>query len=144
MLHNAWLMYTTYVQHAHNQQEMLKPQTCFSKDFLPEYWQMYSNLCTLRDMKIPNKKQSMPPSLSFYWTPSSLLSEATILLRTLEVEETHLRALRHFLEETHRIAHSSLRTEEEDGTVTNDSAKEEVEDKDNNDPNTTPPTHRDG
>ena len=76
--------------------------------------------------------------------PSSLLSEATILLRTLEVEEIRLRALRHFLEETHRIAHSSHKTEEEDGTVTNDSAKEEEEDKDNNDPSTTPPTHHDG
>ena len=86
----------------------------------------------------------MPPSLSFYWTPSSLLSEATILLRTLEVEETRLRALRHFLEEMHRIAHSSPRTEEEDGTVTSDLDKEEEEDKDSNDPNTTPPTHRDG
>ena len=62
---------------------------------------------------------------------------------TLEVEETRLRALRHFLEETHRIGRSSLRTEEEDGTVTNDSDKAE-EDKDNNDPSTTPPTHRDG
>ena len=123
--------------------EMPKQPTYSSKDFPPEYWQTYSNLLTLRDMKIPNKKQSMPPSLSFYWTPSSLLSEATILLRTLEVEETRLRALQHFLEETRRIGHSSLRTEEEDGTVTNDSAKEE-EDKGNNNPNTTPPTHRDG
>ena len=85
----------------------------------------------------------MLPSLSFYWTPSSLLSEAAILLRTVEAEEIHLRALRHLLEETHRIGHSSRRTEEEDGTVTNDSDKEE-EDKDNNDPNTTPPMHRDG
>ena len=98
---------------------------------------------TLKDMKIPSKKQSTLPNLSFYWTPSSLLSEATILLRTLEVEETRLRALRHFLEETHRIAHSSNRTEEEDGTVTNDLVKEE-EDKDNSDPSTTPPTHHDG
>ena len=75
--------------------------------------------------------------------PSSLLNEAIILLRTLEVEEIRLRALRHFLEETHRIAHSFPRTEEEDGTVTNDLDKEE-EGKDNSDPNTTPPTHRDG
>ena len=123
--------------------EMPKQPIYSSKDFPPEYWQTYSNLLMLKDTKIPNKKQSMPPSLSFYWTPSSLLSEATILLRTLEVEKTRLRALRHFLEETHRIAHSSPRTEEEDGTVTNDSAKEE-EDKDNNDPSITPPTHHDG
>ena len=123
--------------------ETPKQPTYSSKDFPPEYWQMYSNLLTLRDTKIPSKKQSTLPSLSFYWTPSSLLSEATLLLKTLEVEETRLRALRHLLEETHRIAHSSNRTEEEDGTVTNDLAKEE-EDKDNNDPNITPPTHRDG
>ena len=114
-----------------------------SKDFPPEYWQMYSNLLTLRDTKIPSKKQSTPPNLSFYWTPSSLLNEATTLLRTLEVEETRLNALRHLLEEMYRIARSSNRTEEEDGTVTNDLAKE-GEDKDNNEPNTTPPTHRDG
>ena len=123
--------------------EMPKQPTYSSKDFPPEYWQMYSNLRMLRDTKIPSKKQSMPPSLSFYWTPSSLLSEAAILLKTVEVEEIHLRALRHLLEETHRIAHSSRRTEEEDGTVTNDSDKEE-EDKDNSDPSTTPPMHRDG
>ena len=85
----------------------------------------------------------MPPSLSFYWTPSSLLSEAAILLRTVEAEEIRLRALQHLLEETHCIAHSSPRTEGEDGTVTNNLDKEE-EDKDNNDPSTTPPTHRDG
>ena len=126
--------------------EMPKQPIYSSKDFPPEYWQMYSNLLTLKDTKTPSKKQLTPPSLSFYWTPSSLLSEATILLRTLEVEEIHLRALRHFLEETHRIARSSPRTEEEDGTVTNDSAKEEEEgkDKDNNDHNTTPPTHHNG
>ena len=123
--------------------ETLKQPTCSSKDFPPEYWQMYSNLCTLRDTKIPNKKQSMPPSLSFYWMPSSLLSEAAILLRTVEAKEIRLRALRHLLEETHRIVHSSNKTEEEDGTVTNDSAREE-EDKDNSDPNTTPPMHHDG
>ena len=74
--------------------------------------------------------------------PSSLLSEAAILLRTLEAEEICLRALRHLLEETHRIAHSSPRTEAEDGTVTNDLDKEEG-DKDN-DPSTTPPTRHDG
>ena len=85
----------------------------------------------------------MPPSLSFYWTPSSLLSEAAILLKTVEAEEIRLHALRHLLEETHRIAHSSPRTGEEDGTVTNDSDKVEEEDKDNN-PSTTPPTRRDG
>ena len=75
--------------------------------------------------------------------PSSLLSEATVLLRTVEAEETHLRALRHLLEETHHIAHSSPRIEGEDGTVTNDSGKEE-EDKDSSDPSTTPPMHRSG
>ena len=123
--------------------ETPKQPTYSLKDFPPEYWRMYSNLRMLRYTKIPNKKQSMPPNLSFYWTPSSLLSEAAILLRTVEAEEIPLRALRHLLEEMHRIAHSSNRTEEEDGTVTNNSAKE-GEDKDNNDPNTTPPTHRDG
>ena len=123
--------------------ETLKQPTCSSKDFPPEYWQMYLNLRTLRDTKTPNKKQSMPPSPSFYWTPSSLLSEAATLLRTVEAEEIRLHALRHLLEEMHCIAHSSPRTEGEDGTVTNDSDKEE-EDRDNNDPNTTPPTHRDG
>ena len=123
--------------------ETPKQPTYSSKDFPPEYWQMYSNLLTLRDTKIPNKKQSTLPNPSFYWMPSSLLSEATILFRALEVEETRLHALRHLLEETHRIAHSSNRTEEEDGTVTNDSAKEE-EGKDNNDPNTTLQMHRDG
>ena len=61
----------------------------------------------------------------------------------MEVEEICLHALRHLLEEMHRIAHSSRRTEEEDGTVTNDLDKEE-EDRDNSDPSTTPPTHRDG
>ena len=75
--------------------------------------------------------------------PSSLLSEAATLLRTVEAEEIRLRALRHLLEETHRIVHSSNRTEEEDGTVTNNSDKEE-EDRDNSDPNITPPTHHDG
>ena len=75
--------------------------------------------------------------------PSSLLNEAIILLRTVEIEEIRLRALRHLLEETHRIACSSNRTEEEDGTVTNDSDKEE-EDKDSNDPNITPPMHHNG
>ena len=75
--------------------------------------------------------------------PSSLLSEAAILLRTVKAEEIRLRTLRHLLEETHCIAHSSNRTEGEDGTVTNDSGKEE-EDKDNNDPDTTPPTHCNG
>ena len=73
--------------------ETPKQPTYSSKDFPPEYWQMYSNLRMLRDTKIPNKKQSMPPSLSFYWTPSSLLSEAAVLLRTVEAEETRLRAL---------------------------------------------------
>ena len=76
--------------------------------------------------------------------PSSLLNEAAILLRTVEIEEIHLHALRHLLEETHRIAHSSNRTEEEDGTVTSDSDKEEEEDRGNNDPSTTQPMHRDG
>ena len=61
----------------------------------------------------------------------------------MEAEEIRLCALRHLLEETHRIAHSSPRTEEEDGTVTSDLDKEE-EDRDNNDPSTTPPMHRDG
>ena len=75
--------------------------------------------------------------------PLSLLNEAVVLLRTVEIEEICLCALRHLLEETHCIARSSNKIEEEDGTVTNDSGKEE-EDKDNNDPSTTPPTCRDG
>ena len=123
--------------------EMPKPPIYSSKDFPPEYWQMYSNLLTLRDTKTPNKKQSMPPNPLSYLTPSCLLNEAIIQLRTLEIEEIRLHTLRHLLEETHCIAHSSLRTEEEDGTVTNDSGKEEG-DKDSSDPNTTPPTPRDG
>ena len=77
--------------------------------------------------------------------PSSLLNEATVLLKTPEIEEIRLHALRHLLEETHCIACSSPRTEEEDGTVTSDLDKEEEEeDKGNNDPNTTPPTHCNG
>ena len=143
MLHNTRLMYTTYVQHAHNQQEMLKPQTCFSKDFLPEYWQMYSNLCMLRDTKIPNKKQSMPLNPLSYSMPSSLLKEAIILLQTVEIEEICLHTLQHLLEEMHCIALSSPKAEEEDGTATSDSGKEE-EDKDNNNLNTTPPMHHNG
>ena len=122
--------------------EMLKPPIYSSKDFPSEYWQIYSNLCMLRDMKIPNKKQSMPLNPSSYLTPSCLLKEAIILLRTVEIEEIHLHALRHLLEKMHRIALSSRRTREEDGTVTNGLDKEE-EDKNNSDPSTTPPTHRD-
>ena len=75
--------------------------------------------------------------------PLCLLNEVAILLRTVEMEEIRLRALRHLLEEMHHIACSSPRAGEEDGTVTNDLAKEE-EDKDNHDPSTTPPTHHDG
>ena len=75
--------------------------------------------------------------------PLSLLNEAVILLRTVEIEEIRLRALQHLLEEMHHIARSSHRTEEGDGTVTNGLDKEE-EDKDNNDPSITPPTYRDG
>ena len=121
---------------------MPKPPIYSSKDFPPEYWQMYSNLHTLRDTKIPNKKQSTPLNPSSYLMPSSLLNKAVTLLRTVEIEEIHLRALQHLLEETHRIACSSHKTEEEDGTVTSDLDKEE--DKDNSDPNTTPPTHHNG
>ena len=95
-----------------------------------------------RDMKIPNKKQSMPLNPSSYLMPLSLLNEAIILLRTVKIEEICLCTLQHLLEETHHIAHSSPRTKEKDGTVANNSGKEE--DKDNNDPNTTPPTCCDG
>ena len=123
--------------------EMLKLQTYSSKDFPPEYWQMYLNLRTLTDTKISNKKQSMPPSPSSYLTPSSLLNEAIILLRTVEIEEIRLCTLQHLLEKTHHIACSSHRTEEEDGTATNNSDKEEG-DKDSSNPNTTPPMHCDG
>ena len=73
--------------------ETPKPLTYSSKDFPPEYWQMYSNLCMLRDTKIPNKKQSTPLNPSSYSMPSSLLNEAVVLLRTLEIEEICLRAL---------------------------------------------------
>ena len=76
--------------------------------------------------------------------PLSLLNEAAALLRTVEIEEIRLHALRHLLEETHCIARSSSKTEGEDGTVTNDSGKAEEEDKDNSDPSTTLPTHCDG
>ena len=65
-----------------------------------------------------------------------------LLLKEVEIEEIRLRTLQHLLEETHCIAHSSPRTEGEDGTVTNDLDKEEGED--NSDPNTIPPTHHDG
>ena len=75
--------------------------------------------------------------------PLSLLNEAIILLRTVEIEEIRLHTLRHLLEEMHCITHSSPRTEEEDGTVTNDLGKK-GEDKGNSDPNTTPPMHRSG
>ena len=70
--------------------KMLKLPIYSSKDFPPEYWQMYSNLCTLRDTKIPNKKQSMPLNPSSYSMPSSLLNEAISLLRTVEIEEIRL------------------------------------------------------
>ena len=97
----------------------------------------------LRDMKIPNKKQSMPLNPSYYSMPSCLLNEAITLLRTVEIEEIRLRALRHLLEETHCITLSSPKTREEDETVTSNSDKEEG-DKDNNDPSTTPPMHQGG
>ena len=122
--------------------EMPKPPTYSSKDFPPEYWQMYSNLHMLRDIRIPNKRQSSPLNLSSYLTPLSLLNEAITLLRTVEIEEICLCALRHLLEETHHIDCSSRRTEEEDGIVTNDLDREE-KDKDSSDHNTTPPTHHD-
>ena len=126
--------------------EMLKQPTYSSKDFPPEYWQMYSNLRTLRDIKIPNKKQSTPLNPSSYSMPLFLLNEAAALLKIVEIEEIHLRALRHLLEEMHCIARSSSKTEEEDGTVTNDSGKEEEDkgDKDSSDPSSTLPTHHDG
>ena len=40
--------------------KMLKPLIYSSMDYPPEYWQMYLNLHTLRDMRIPNKKQLTP------------------------------------------------------------------------------------
>ena len=61
----------------------------------------------------------------------------------MEIEEIRLCTLRHLLEETHDIALSSHKTEEEDGTADNNSDKEK-EDKDNNDPNTTPSTPHNG
>ena len=73
--------------------ETLKPLTCSSKDCPPEYWQMYSNLHMLRDMKIPNKKLSMPLNSSSYSMPSCLLKEAVTLLRTVEIKEIHLHTL---------------------------------------------------
>ena len=66
-----------------------------------------------------------------------------ILLRTLEIEEIHLYALQHLLEEMHHITLSSHKTKEEDGTTANDSDKEK-EDKDNNNPNIILPMHCDG
>ena len=120
-----------------------KQQIYSSRGFPRGYWQTYSNPLTPKDTKTPSKKRSTPPNLSSCSTPSSPPSEETTLLRTLEAEETRLRALRRSLEETHRIAHSSPKAEGEDGTVTNDSDKGEG-DKDNSDPNITPPTHRDG
>ena len=72
---------------------MLKPPTYSSKDFPPEYWQMYSNLHTLRDTKIPNKKQSMPLNPSSYSMPLSLLNKAITLLRTVEIKEICLHTL---------------------------------------------------
>ena len=61
----------------------------------------------------------------------------------MEIEEICLCALQHLLEEMHCIACSSPKTEEEDGTITNDLDKEE-EGKDNNNLSTTQPMHRDG
>ena len=121
----------------------LKPLTYSSKDYPPEYWQMYSNLHMLRDMKTPNKKQSTPLNPLSYSMPLCLLNKAIILLRTVEIKEICLHTLRHLLEETRYIALSSHKTEEEDGTVTSDSDKE-GEGKDNNNPNTTPPMHCNG
>ena len=66
--------------------ETPKPLTYSSKNFPPEYWQMYSNLCMLRDTKIPNKKQLTPLNPLYYSMPSSLLNEAITLLRTVEIE----------------------------------------------------------
>ena len=135
-----------YAQQADTPKATLKQPTCSSKDFPPEYWQMYSNLRTLRDMKIPNKKQSTPLNPSSYSMPLFLLNEAAALLKIVEIEEICLRALQHLLEKMHRIARSSSKTEEEDGTVTNDSGKEEEDkgDKDSSDPSSTLPTHHDG
>ena len=73
--------------------------------------------------------------------PLCLLNKAIILLRTVEIEETRLCTLWHLLEKTHRIA-LSFHKEEEDGTATNNSDKEE-EDKDSNDLSTTLPMHCD-
>ena len=73
--------------------EMPKQLIYSSKNFPPEYLQMYSNLHMLRDMKTPNKKQSTPLNPSPYLMPSSLLNEAITLLRTVEIEEIRLRAL---------------------------------------------------
>ena len=70
--------------------EMLRPLIYSSKDFPPEYWQIYSNLHMLGDRKIPNKKQSMPLNPLSYSTPSCLLNEAITLLRTVEIKEIHL------------------------------------------------------
>ena len=122
---------------------MPKQQIYSSRGFPCGYWETYSNPPMPKDTKTPSKKQSTPPSPSFCWTQSSPPNEATTLHETLEDVETRLHALRLSLEVTRRIAHSSPKAEEEDGTVTNASDKEEG-DKDNSGPNTTPPTHHDG
>ena len=120
-----------------------KQQIYSSRGFPRGYWETYSSPLTPKDTKTPNRKQSTLPNRSFYSTLSSPPNEATTLRETLGAEETRLRALRLSLEETHRTAHSSPKTEGEDGTVTNDSDKEE-EAKDSSALNTTPPTHRGG
>ena len=120
-----------------------KQQIYSSRGFPRGYWQTYSNPLMPKDMKTPSKKQSTPPSLSSCSMPSSPPSEATIRPATLEAEGTCLHASRRFPGGMHRIVHSSPKVEGEDGTVANDSDKEEG-DKDNSDPSTTPPTHRDG